>query len=142
MEIKQTVKGYPTQEFPAEIFKMGYTRLYYQALFKLEIKKKRRSSIDHDIHHSEVFQLSLVYWKLIFNFSLDIEGGEFQVLKTIPWSLVDIQVLSIETHYAGFFFLHELFVMIIFPGPPLKFKFCNRIFYTDEKMQGIYIPSF
>ncbi|XP_023327101.1 uncharacterized protein LOC111700431 isoform X2 [Eurytemora carolleeae] len=34
-------------------------------------------------------------------FSLDIEGGEFQVLKTIPWDLVDIQVLSIETHFAG-----------------------------------------
>ena len=25
MEIKQMVKGYPTQEFPAEIFRMGYT---------------------------------------------------------------------------------------------------------------------
>ena len=37
----------------------------------------------------------------MFFFSLDIEGGEFQVLKTIPWDLVDIQVLSIETHFAG-----------------------------------------
>ncbi|XP_023345482.1 uncharacterized protein LOC111714576 [Eurytemora carolleeae] len=34
-------------------------------------------------------------------FSLDIEGGEFQVLKTIPWDKVDIQVLSVETHFAG-----------------------------------------
>jgi len=34
-------------------------------------------------------------------FSLDIEGAEFAVLKTIPWDLVDIQVLSVETHLAG-----------------------------------------
>ncbi|XP_023345201.1 uncharacterized protein LOC111714347 [Eurytemora carolleeae] len=34
-------------------------------------------------------------------FSLDIEGGEYQVLQTIPWDKVDIQVFSIETHFAG-----------------------------------------
>jgi len=34
-------------------------------------------------------------------FSLDIEGAEFQVLQTIPWEKVDIQVLSIETHFVG-----------------------------------------
>ena len=33
--------------------------------------------------------------------SLDIEGGEFQVLQTIPWEKVDIQVMSIETHFLG-----------------------------------------
>ena len=27
-------------------------------------------------------------------FSLDIEGGELDVLKTIPWKRVDIKVLS------------------------------------------------
>ena len=34
-------------------------------------------------------------------FSLDIEGAEFAVLKTIPWNKVDIRVLTVETHLAG-----------------------------------------
>merc|ERR1719410_3260586 len=34
-------------------------------------------------------------------FSLDIEGLEYQVLRTIPWSLVDIEVLLIELIHAG-----------------------------------------
>jgi len=33
--------------------------------------------------------------------SLDIEGGEFQVLKTIPWDEVNIEVMSIESHFLG-----------------------------------------
>ena len=34
-------------------------------------------------------------------FSLDIEGAEFGVLKTIPWQKVDIEVLLIELIHAG-----------------------------------------
>ena len=34
-------------------------------------------------------------------FSLDIEGAEMGVLKTIPWDKVDIWVISVETHMAG-----------------------------------------
>ena len=33
--------------------------------------------------------------------SLDIEGAEFQVLRTIPWDKVDIRALSVETQFAG-----------------------------------------
>ena len=33
--------------------------------------------------------------------SLDIEGAEYQVLKTIPWEKVDIRTLSVETQFAG-----------------------------------------
>ncbi|XP_023321595.1 uncharacterized protein LOC111696271 [Eurytemora carolleeae] len=33
--------------------------------------------------------------------SLDIEGAEFQVLKSIPWNKVDIEVLTVETNHAG-----------------------------------------
>ena len=33
--------------------------------------------------------------------SLDIEGVEFQVLKTIPWEKVDIEVLTVEMNHAG-----------------------------------------
>ena len=33
--------------------------------------------------------------------SLDIEGAEFGVLKTVPWDKVDIEVLLIELIHAG-----------------------------------------
>ena len=33
--------------------------------------------------------------------SLDIEGAEFEVLKTIPWDKVDIEVMLIELEHAG-----------------------------------------
>ena len=33
--------------------------------------------------------------------SLDIEGAELAVLRTLPWHLVDIEMLSVETHLAG-----------------------------------------
>ena len=33
--------------------------------------------------------------------SLDVEGAEFQVLKTIPWSEVDIRAIAVETQFAG-----------------------------------------
>ena len=34
-------------------------------------------------------------------FSLDIEGAEYEVLKTVPWDKVDIQSLTVETHMIG-----------------------------------------
>ena len=34
-------------------------------------------------------------------FILDIEGAEYQVLQTIPWHLVDIEMISVETDLAG-----------------------------------------
>ena len=33
--------------------------------------------------------------------SLDIEGAEFEVLKTIPWDKVDIEVITVETFHSG-----------------------------------------
>ena len=38
--------------------------------------------------------------------SLDIEGAELAVLRTIPWTQVDIEVLTVETEHAG----------VLFPG--------------------------
>ena len=38
-----------------------------------------------------------VHWLI-----LDIEGVEYQVLQTIPWHLVDIEIISVETDLAGF----------------------------------------
>jgi len=37
----------------------------------------------------------------VHHFSLDIEGAELPVLKTVPWEKVDIRVLTVETHFAG-----------------------------------------
>ena len=37
-----------------------------------------------------------VHW-----FILDIEGAEFQVLQTIPWHSVEIEMVSVETDMAG-----------------------------------------
>ena len=33
--------------------------------------------------------------------SLDIEGAELQVLQTLPWDKVDIEVITVETAHAG-----------------------------------------
>ena len=41
------------------------------------------------------------YFSRVHYFSLDIEGAEFAVLKTIPWTKVDIWVISVETHLSG-----------------------------------------
>ena len=40
----------------------------------------------------------------MFSNSLDIEGAEFGVLKTVPWDKVDIEVLLIELIHAGSLF--------------------------------------
>merc|ERR1712012_837401 len=37
----------------------------------------------------------------VHHFSLDIEGAELPVLKTVPWDKVDIRTLTVETHFAG-----------------------------------------
>ena len=34
-------------------------------------------------------------------FSLDVEGSEFQILKTIPFQEVDIKVIDLEINHAG-----------------------------------------
>ena len=39
--------------------------------------------------------------KKTISFSLDIEGTELLVLKTLPWDKLDIEVLTVETAHAG-----------------------------------------
>ena len=39
------------------------------------------------------------FWKI--SFSLDIEGSEFQILKTIPFHKVDIKVIDLEINHVG-----------------------------------------
>ena len=45
--------------------------------------------------------LSAVGNPVVDYFSLDIEGAELAVLKTIPWDKVDIKILSIEVGENG-----------------------------------------
>ena len=37
----------------------------------------------------------------MINSSLDVEGSEFQILKTIPFHEVDIKVIDLEITYIG-----------------------------------------
>ena len=53
-----------------------------------------------------VFSLSSLFSKqyLICFSSLDVEGAEFQILKTIPFNDVDIKVINIEVQRIGAIF--------------------------------------
>ncbi len=37
-------------------------------------------------------------------FSLDIEGAEFAVLQTLPWSQLNVTVIDVEVNHAGAIF--------------------------------------
>jgi len=64
------------------------------------VTKKTKSSIE--MQCIPLFTLLLALDNPTVNwFILDIEGAEFQVLKTIPWTLVDIEMISVETDLAG-----------------------------------------
>ena len=70
-------------------------------------------------------------------FSLDIEGAEMPVLKTIPWAKVDIRALDVEVAHVGKVFegakedLHDL--LTIQAGYD-TFKFVgNDVFYAKQK---------
>ena len=46
-------------------------------------------------HHSDDIELCMI------NSSLDVEGSEFQILKTIPFHEVDIKVIDLEVKNVG-----------------------------------------
>ena len=48
--------------------------------------------------------ISPKYFHFIFICSLDVEGSEFPILKTIPFDKVDIKVLDVEVNHAGSIF--------------------------------------
>jgi len=56
----------------------------------------------YDMQCFPLYSLILATGNRTVNYlSLDIEGAEFQVLQTIPWDKVDIEVISLETNHAG-----------------------------------------
>jgi len=58
----------------------------------------------HEFNHQcfPLFSLLLAMGNPKVNYlSLDIEGAEFQVLRSIPWNLVDIEVITVEFGFFG-----------------------------------------
>lgn len=68
-------------------------------------------------------------------FSLDIEGADLQVLKTIPFDKVDISVLMIEVAHMG----------EIFPGDNDELRrFLNQngyVFFKRLAIDDVYIKK-
>ena len=54
----------------------------------------------------------LVFTNFVFFYSLDVEGSELAILKTIPFDKVDIKVIDIEYKHIG----------KLFPGTYLELK--------------------
>lgn len=76
-----------------------------------EAKKKWRSKWESSFHHKEIARETKVVQCLplyslllalgnprVDFFSLDIEGAEMPVLRTIPWDKVNIEIILIETN--------------------------------------------
>jgi len=58
--------------------------------------------LSYDLQCFPLFTMVLALGSPTINYlSLDIEGAEFLVLKSIPWDKVDIEVLVIELEHAG-----------------------------------------
>jgi len=83
--------------------------------------------------------------KTINYLSLDLEGAELGVLKTIPWGKVDIEVLSVETEHTGEVFegtMDEVKEFLEKRG----FVFVHRIgvddiFVRKDLYEGSYSPD-
>ncbi len=82
---------------------------------------------------------------MIFFFSLDIEGGEFQVLQTIPWEKVKGKVFLLQrsrkTTYNYELYTpkiyHKMFLKKMFLVSKQKFKFLS--FYSLQKKTSFKI---
>ena len=70
-------------------------------------------------------------------FSLDIEGAEMPVLKTIPWAKVDIRALDVEVAHVGKVFegtKEDLHDFLTTQAGYDTFKFVgNDVFYAKQK---------
>ena len=68
-------------------------------------------------------------------FSLDIEGAELQVLKTIPFDKVDIKILDVEVDHIG----------QVFGGSKAEFRSLLRdngyVFYARAATNDVYVKK-
>ena len=68
-------------------------------------------------------------------FSLDIEGAEFAVLKTIPWNKINVTLLGVEVNHAGDIFSgteREIIELLEDQGFELKATAVNDIFFLNK----------
>ena len=71
-------------------------------------------------------------------FSLDIEGAEYKVLETVPWSKVDISLVGVEVQHAGKVFDgHETDIsqLLIGHGYEFRQKAGHDSFFAKMKKQ-------
>ena len=71
-------------------------------------------------------------------FSLDIEGAEYKVLETVPWSKVDISLVGVEVQHAGKVFDgHETDIsqLLIGHGYEFRQKAGHDSFFARMKQQ-------
>jgi len=65
-------------------------------------EEERLLGLSYDLQCFPLFSTMLAVGNPTINYlSLDIEGAEFQVLQSLPWDQVDIEVLGIELEQAG-----------------------------------------
>jgi hypothetical protein len=73
-------------------------------------------------------------------FSLDIEGGELPVLRSIPWDKVDIKVIIIEVNYLGKIFEaanDDLVKLMTDNG----YKFFSEIHINHVYVKNDFVPE-
>ena len=81
----------------------------FEAVFKSAFNIGRivdgRKNTGRDLHKVKCFSLDLILAAIdrthVDYFSLDVEGHEFEVLKTIPFDRLDITALSVEFSHVG-----------------------------------------
>ena len=91
--------------------------------------------------------------------SLDIEGAELEVLETVPWDKVDIEVMTVETHHLGeegegrymkirrYLSLQELwryftrpYINLIVFQPQLTYKYQSKYLTQNPRITFTMLP--
>jgi FkbM family methyltransferase len=90
----------------------GYSEMLSHQLDYRDLRHERRIENEINIYGGNIKLIEIDCYTLedlLKNYSLnkidycslDIEGGEFEILKTINYNLVDIDVFSVENNYLG-----------------------------------------
>lgn len=96
-----------------------------------EIKHKDHKGTSHITVKTELLQDLLDRYQLfdIDLLSMDIEGHEFEILKTIDWDKINIKVITVENNYK------EPYIRNFLESKGYKFKtrlVCDEIYYKDN----------
>jgi len=88
-----------------EFMSQGFLSQYHNPIYKAGIPPGNISSIDwttiSNVREIECIPLAKIFHYFRINhinfFVLDVEGGEFEILKSIDWNMITFDVLCIET---------------------------------------------